>query len=802
MQTSNPEPFSLRLLCVGVDPNFIAYFFSAAELLSLSLDNCITIQEALHRISSISHDAYIINSSFSEDSIKSFVQEIRKKDDKKHMIALIAGAYQEEEYIHILRKDKVIDYVFRKPIDLQEIDNFITDLTKRHETGTPAPASSRLEELKRNYDKTIYDKIELLTKLVESLQLNPNEDSLKNLQSAVHKIGGSAGSYGYGPVSTLCKDLDHQITEILDLKHAPEKQWISSLNEFLKKIKYSFQTSSLKEPQIILAKAAELSLYVIDPDIPFLELLERVKEQFFIKLIVDHDPKTAIDRLQTPDFNPQVVVISETFPNSSLTASDIIDTYRRKSPDAPIIFALILQQDNIDTRIEMMQKGINYIFRKPVSAHTLLKSMKGAFEIESLKNFKVLVLDDDPDFCDFVTLVLSEIGITVHAIYSCEEIFKTLEEYRPQILLLDLILPKYDGLDLLKTLRQDIAYQDLIIIIVTGKDETSTRLAAYAANAEDILYKPLDKAILQQRILSLIDRKTMPKNLLSSQNCTGLFHIQALMSELHNRLANSNSFEQYLALFEIDHFSEWIVQQGRTAVNDLLISISNQLQWEADDRMKCFSYNSSKYALIFTQVDLKVIEIKISQILSPIIEQQKDNICFNCCIVPISKNFGNAQQLLQRAERGVYEAKEQGEGPLRIKVIFPEGEAAPEKKVVLIDPDKELLRILKAAFESRDITVKTYTEGRPALNDLTSCTQENLPALIIAERKLPDMDGLDVFNKLKNRFRNPVPFYFLTVFSSDKDISQGLKEGVLEYISKPFNISILLQKALKTIRKV
>jgi DNA-binding response OmpR family regulator len=132
---------------------------------------------------------------------------------------------------------------------------------------------------------------------------------------------------------------------------------------------------------------------------------------------------------------------------------------------------------------------------------------------------------------------------------------------------------------------------------------------------------------------------------------------------------------------------------------------------------------------------------------------------------------------------------------------FPKGETYEKKEIVIVDSDVNLLRILKNAFSAHGITVHTFSEGGDALNEILTYGENRLPALIIIERKLHDMDGMDLFVKLKIRFRKKIPCFMLTLFSSDKDVSEGLSQGVLEYILKPFNISILVQKALRIINQ-
>ena len=456
---------------------------------------------------------------------------------------------------------------------------------------------------------------------------------------------------------------------------------------------------------------------------------------------------------------------------------------------------MLLDHESLDVRLEAAKKGISYVFRKPVSVYVLLRAMEASLKIQTLKPTRILILDDDPDFCNFVVAVLSDIGVSATAIQDSSNLFKTLEEYDPQILMLDIMLPNHDGFNLLKTIRQDPLYKNLIILIVTGGDPSDTSLKAYSEDADDVLFKPLDKNILQKRITNIIERRLSLYE--SSASYTGLMSINDLMEELNACLRNKEE-ETVLSLFEVNNFNEWVQKNGKVAAKDLIVSISNQLHWAAD-YLKTFWYKSSLFAILFNREPLDSIERKMDDLLFQIVQSKRDlNLSFNCSLVPIDRTFENASKILQTAEEALYEVRK--DIPVNI-VCYKPDQRASKKEVVFIDSDEDLLKILKHAFEYQGLDVKVYKEGGEALADLTQRSENQLPSLIIMERNLPDMDGMGLLIKLKNRFRTTIPTFMLTVFSSDKDIEEGIKQGILEYITKPFNISILVEKALRVVER-
>ena len=696
----------------------------------------------------------------------------------------------------MLKESKNIDYVLEKPKIEQQIDEMLKEI---YQSKPANVAQNKLQELKLVYDRTINDKIKLLTDLTQSAQQNP--ENLKELKAEIHKISGSAGSFGYASVSVICKKKETEIGEKMASGNYKDVQWLSSLDEFIKKVKKGFQTSTFVEtpsiPKPFLTRKP--SIYIVDDDVYFLDLLERVKEEFPIELTVEFDPQKALAQLNSPNFNPNGIIVAETFRSSSLKGFDIINALLNKNISPSPIYGLLLEQENIDIRIEATQKGINYIFRKPVSSYILLKTMADALGSKSPHLPKVLVVDDDEDFCNFVIAVLAEIDISTFAIFESANLFKALEEYRPNILLLDLVLPKYNGLNLLKTLRQDVTFKNLIIVIVTSSEQLDTSLNAYAANVDDILFKPIDKNLLQKRILNIAQR-WVPSN--DTTACyTGLGPLKELMNEL-NESQKQGQPESHLVLFKIQDYANWINQNGYSAAKDLMVFISNELRWETDSTMQCFLYQLSVFAIIFDDMKLEAIDKKMFKLLSLLVQKElRWHLAFECSIVPISKNFVNASKILQTAEEGLAEAREKEAASIKIVHRLPKGELVVKKEVMIVDSDHDLLKILKKAFEAHGIIVSTFSEGGDALKQLLTYSENHLPSLIIVERKLPDMDGMELYVKLKTRFRSSIPCFILTVFSADKDVSDGIRQGVLEYIVKPFNISILVQKALQVIFK-
>lgn len=124
-----------------------------------------------------------------------------------------------------------------------------------------------------------------------------------------------------------------------------------------------------------------------------------------------------------------------------------------------------------------------------------------------------------------------------------------------------------------------------------------------------------------------------------------------------------------------------------------------------------------------------------------------------------------------------------------------------KNKVIIVDDDASLLELLVSAFQAKGFEVHGINNGTEALDYLLEEKNIETACLIILDRILPDMEGLEILKKFQEKFSGRVPVLILSLLSSEKDVLAGFKEGAIDYVTKPFNLSILMQKALSLIKK-
>ncbi len=105
---------------------------------------------------------------------------------------------------------------------------------------------------------------------------------------------------------------------------------------------------------------------------------------------------------------------------------------------------------------------------------------------------QVLVVEDDMDMQDLISAVLNENGFTPHSSYDGNEVIRVAEKIRPDLILLDIMLPNRDGIDVCRELSRNRATANIPIIMITAKRDLSDKLSSYIAGAKRYVTKPFE----------------------------------------------------------------------------------------------------------------------------------------------------------------------------------------------------------------------------------------------------------------------------------------------------------------------
>jgi two-component system, OmpR family, alkaline phosphatase synthesis response regulator PhoP len=128
-------------------------------------------------------------------------------------------------------------------------------------------------------------------------------------------------------------------------------------------------------------------------------------------------------------------------------------------------------------------------------------------ESVSMVNDRILVVDDEDDLAELVRYNLSKEGYLVTCVGSGEQALGEARSQVPDLIVLDLLLPKVDGLDVCKQLKSDPKTQHIPIVMLTAKSEEVDMVTGLECGADDYITKPFSPRVLLARIRSVLRRR-------------------------------------------------------------------------------------------------------------------------------------------------------------------------------------------------------------------------------------------------------------------------------------------------------
>ncbi|WP_445302508.1 hybrid sensor histidine kinase/response regulator [Microcoleus sp. MON2_D5] len=219
-----------------------------------------------------------------------------------------------------------------------------------------------------------------------------------------------------------------------------------------------------------------------------------------------------------------------------------------------------------------------------------------------MSQFSLLIVDDEPDNFDVIETLLSEQDYQLHYAASGQEAIASLDLFDPDLILLDVMMPGIDGIEICRQIKAMSKWQAVPIIMVTALSSKSDLANCLTAGADDFISKPVNAIELRARVHSMLRIKQQYDNI---QN---LYHIQentinlldSTLNELRGNLASTLSHELNTPLNGILGTIGWLKDE----IGDIEIAeIRELLGW---------AYNSARRLETLTKKFLIYLGLELS----------------------------------------------------------------------------------------------------------------------------------------------------------------------------------------------
>jgi PleD family two-component response regulator len=190
----------------------------------------------------------------------------------------------------------------------------------------------------------------------------------------------------------------------------------------------------------------------------------------------------------------------------------------------------------------------------------------------------ILVVDDDPDIARFVEVNLRSVGYDVSVAGDGEEALVKAEELHPDLVLLDVMMPRVDGFEVAQRLRRNPRTANTNIIMLTAKALSSDKVLGLTSGADDYIIKPFDPIELLARVKTTLRRA---KDMKALSPLTGLPGNIRIQEEIQRKVDDEIPFA--VLYCDLDNFKAYNDHYGFARGDRVIVAAARILQEVVED---------------------------------------------------------------------------------------------------------------------------------------------------------------------------------------------------------------------------
>ncbi|HEY9697940.1 MAG TPA: response regulator transcription factor [Trichocoleus sp.] len=157
---------------------------------------------------------------------------------------------------------------------------------------------------------------------------------------------------------------------------------------------------------------------------------------------------------------------------------------------------------------------------------------------------QLLLVDDEPGLRQAVQAYLEEEGFTVHVASNAREGWELLQQYSPELVISDIMMPQVDGYQFLQQMREDPRYESLPVVFLTARGMTTDRIQGYNAGCDAYLSKPFDPDELVAIVTNLLARRATVTKGAADGETPNIADMAKQIAEIRAMLTQKGSISQ------------------------------------------------------------------------------------------------------------------------------------------------------------------------------------------------------------------------------------------------------------------
>jgi diguanylate cyclase (GGDEF)-like protein len=674
---------SHSILIVDDDGEFRAFIASLVVPKGYKVQEAARLAEARAALEQTRFDICVVDGLLPDGTGMELIADLRARQPEAKII-FMSAFWRDMQTFKKLTEQLFVTRVISKPCLARE---FLIQLEAVEAHGEP-PADPRestplieaqgfetqLAALREAYSEKLEGKVRELAEAYATARAKglPPELLEQTLRLA-HKLHGTAGAYGFSEVSAAAATIEGVLREVAQGHlEAGVTAWrevnkgLRQLNEALSRRREVLLVSSPGGPVESFRKY-DLRVLCADPDPALLAEIESIGRRNLVDVVKASNLEETIEAASEGSYDG--ALLSVAWPDGG-SGFQIAQALRSLDRLATLPVAFVAEADAaLRDRVAAAYSGTSLFITKPIAGDQLTAAFDYFNAIKRADQPRILILDDDDAFNAHLSSILTHDGIKVSTLADPTRILETLASERPDLLILDVILPSLSGFDVCKMLRSTPDWQTLPILFLTVKLGAEDRLACFEAGGDDYLPKPVVAAELLARIKVRIDRLRLHQERVNRDALTGLLARQAFVDSIEKRLAENRRTMRPLSLclIDLDRFKLINDTHGHLAGDRVLRAVGKLLhsrfrtedvrgRWGGEEFVVAFSGEGVDTA---REMLMRVL-IELRQMSFADDHGEPFGTSFSAGVALFPDDGYTLEELIRAADRRLYAAKEAG----------------------------------------------------------------------------------------------------------------------------------------------
>jgi len=535
-------------------------------------------------------------------------------------------------------------------------------------------AQAALTQLRDFYLAQLPDELATIASLSQTLYEQNDPSVLTELHQRLHKIAGSGGTFGLHKLSSLARRLEEQVVAWQQKQQVPTRETLADFSFFAEQLASAIDNNEI---QVNLGNLAPKTtphnqrpcIWLVEDDVLQGQELIRQLAQFDYRVCLFDSLQALESAAESGNAQPLALILDIHFPEEGRTATEALATHPAlQALNCPNLF--ITADPNFDYRAAAAKLGAAGFFTKPINIPRLVDRLEMLLNAENAAPFRILIIDDDQTLAEHFRLVLTASGMEVMSLSEPRQLLTTMNDFFPELVLMDMHMPEFSGPELASILRQHDEWLGIPIVYLSAETDIGTQLSAMGSTtADDFLTKPITDAHLIAAVRARATRARQLGELMNKDSLTGLLKHTRIKEQTHFELARNQRLGTNccVVMIDIDHFKKVNDTFGHPAGDKVIKSLAHLLKQRLRKLDSIGRYGGEEFVAILSDCDphtalelMDQLRLAFAQLVFSLQEntfQSTLSAGIACC-----KNFptADANELLQEADKALYDAKQTG----------------------------------------------------------------------------------------------------------------------------------------------